>query len=124
MIGKRYIYSETLVLLAGVMHGNRNDPQGCLEPISSLVHRGLFENERSAIVNIVHDSSLSKMKEYEMAMQRFEAKYGVVFEDFEQQLNSSDKEDFGRWDDYIEWKAYSGAYHYWKSVREESSRCL
>ncbi|MEA1868886.1 MAG: hypothetical protein U9N09_01850 [Euryarchaeota archaeon] len=99
-------------------------PKEVWSPISSLVHRGLFENERSAIVNIVHDLSLSKMKEYEMAMQRFETKYGVIFEDFEQQLNSSDKEDFGRWDDYIEWKAYSGAYHYWKSVHEESSRCL
>ncbi len=31
VIGKRYIYDETLVLLVGVMHGNRNDPQGCLE---------------------------------------------------------------------------------------------
>ena len=99
-------------------------PKDVWSPISSLVHRGLFENERSAIVNIVHDLSLSKIKEYEMAMQRFETKYGVVFEDFEQQLNSSNKEDFGRWDDYIEWKAYSRAYHYWKSVREESSRCL
>ena len=99
-------------------------PKDVWNPISSLVHHGLFENERSAIVNIVHDLSLSKMKEYELAMQRFETKYGVIFEDFEQQLNSSDKEDFGRWDDYIEWKAYYRAYHYWKSVREESSRCL
>ncbi|MHC1599290.1 MAG: hypothetical protein ACXQS5_00480 [Candidatus Methanospirareceae archaeon] len=99
-------------------------PEDVRSPISSLVHRGLFENERSAIVNIVYDLSLSKMKEYEMAMQRFETKYGVVFEDFEQQLNSSDTEDFGRCDGYIGWKAYSGAYYYWKSVREGSSRCL
>ena len=99
-------------------------PKDVWSPISSLVHRGLFENGRSAIVNIVHDLSLSKMKEYEMAMQRFGTKYGVIFEDFEQQLNSSGKEDFGRWGDYIEWKTYSEAYHYWKSVREESSRCL
>ena len=99
-------------------------PKDVWNPISSLVHRGLFENERSAIVNIVHDLSLSKMKEYEMAMQKFEIKYGVIFEDFEQQLNSSDKEDFERWDDYIEWKTYSGAYHYWKSAHEESSGCL
>jgi len=47
-------------------------PEDVRSPISSLVHRGLFENKRSAIVNIVHDLSLSKMKEYEMAMQRFE----------------------------------------------------
>jgi len=99
LLGKCYIYDETLVLLVGVMHGNRNDPQGCLEShlkSGAPRFRGLFENERSAIVNIVHDLSLSKMKEYEMAMQRFDTKYGVVFEDFEQQLNSSGKEDFGR----------------------------
>ena len=62
------------------------------------------------------------MKEYELAMQRFETKYGVIFEDFEQHLNSSDTEEFGRWDYYIEWKASSRAYHYWKSVREGATK--
>jgi len=41
------------------------------------------------------------MKEYGAAMQKFKIKYGVIFEDFEQQLNSADKEDFEIWDDYF-----------------------
>jgi hypothetical protein len=57
-------------------------------------------------------------------MQGFEKKYGITFEDFENQIKSAVKEDFERWDDYIEWKAYYKSYHYWKSVHEESSQWL
>jgi len=99
-------------------------PKDVWNPISSLVHHGLFENERSAIINIVHDLSLSKMKEYELAMQEYETKYGLVFEQFEQQLKATEKEDFGKWDDYIEWKAYSKAYSYWSCVHKEISPWL
>jgi len=53
-------------------------PKDVWNPISSLVHHGLFENERSAIINIVHDLSLSKMKECELAIQEYEIKYGLV----------------------------------------------
>ena len=99
-------------------------PKDIWSPISSLVRQGLYKNEKSALIHIVHDLSLSKMKEYESAMQGLEKKYGLPFEDFEQQLKATEKEDFEKWDDYIEWKAYSEAYSYWKSVHEESSRWL
>ena len=99
-------------------------PKDVWNPISSLVHHGLFENERSAIINIVHDLSLSKMKEYELAIQEYEIKYGLVFEHFEQQLKANEKEDFEKWDDYIEWKAYSKAYSYWSCVHKEISPWL
>lgn len=93
-------------------------------PISSLVRHGLYKNEKSALINIVHDMSLYKIKEYESAMQGFEKKYGLVFDDFERQIQSAAKEDFEKWDDYIEWKAYSRSHIYWKSVHEESSQWL
>ncbi|MCX8027950.1 MAG: hypothetical protein N3A62_08885, partial [Thermodesulfovibrionales bacterium] len=36
----------------------------------------------------------------------FEKKYGMSFYEFESNLKNSDKEDFERWDDYMEWKGY------------------
>jgi len=99
-------------------------PKEVWSPISSLVRRGIYKNEKSALINIVHDMSLSKMKEYESLMHGFEKKYGLIFDDFERQIESAVKEDFEKWDDYIEWKAYSKSYQYWKSIHEESSQWL
>ena len=36
----------------------------------------------------------------------FESKYAQTWDAFSQELNASSTEDFARWDDYIEWKAY------------------
>jgi hypothetical protein len=99
-------------------------PKDVWSPISSLVRQGIYKNEKSALINIVHDMSMSKMKEYESLMQGFEKKYGLAFDDFERQIESATKEDFEKWDDYIEWKAYSKSYQYWKSIHEESSQWL
>ncbi len=35
----------------------------------------------------------------------FEKKYGLSYDEFEKQISETDEE-FERWDDYIEWKAY------------------
>ncbi len=35
----------------------------------------------------------------------FEKKYGLSFAEFEKKV-ASEKEDYEKWDDYIEWKAY------------------
>ncbi len=44
-------------------------PKEIWNPISSLVRQGLYKNEKSALINIVHGLSISKMKEFESAMQ-------------------------------------------------------
>ena len=36
----------------------------------------------------------------------FERKYGFTFEEFEEEIKTKKKENFQKWDDYIEWKAY------------------
>jgi hypothetical protein len=36
----------------------------------------------------------------------FEQKYRQSWEDFDNKIKLSEKEDFDIWDDYIEWKAY------------------
>ena len=79
MIGKQYSHNKTLVYWQVLCMETVTTPKDVWSPISSLVHRGLFENERSAIINRVYDLSLSKIKEYKMAMQRFKTKYGVIF---------------------------------------------
>ncbi len=34
----------------------------------------------------------------------YEKKYGMSFDDLEKGLKGSEKEDFEKWDDYLEWK--------------------
>ncbi|MGR3293222.1 MAG: hypothetical protein ACUZ9M_04305 [Candidatus Scalindua sp.] len=36
----------------------------------------------------------------------FTKKYVMSFEQFEKDIKGSEKEDFERWDDYMEWKGY------------------
>ena len=64
-------------------------PEDVWNPIKGLVNHGLFKNEISAIINIVHGMSLSKINEFESSLQYFETKYSLAFEDFEQQIEQS-----------------------------------
>ncbi|MCZ7382353.1 MAG: hypothetical protein O8C64_12390 [Candidatus Methanoperedens sp.] len=99
-------------------------PNDVWSPIKSLVRHGIYKNEKSALINIVHDMSLSKMTEFKSAMKELEKKYHTDFEDFQSKIKAAEKENFEKWDDYIEWKAYFTAYNYWKSIHEESSQWL
>ena len=36
----------------------------------------------------------------------FTKKYSISFEQFEKDIKGSEKEDFEKWDDYMEWKGY------------------
>jgi len=49
--------------------------------------------------------SISHMAPLKEKIRFFEAKYGCTLEEFERQLKA-EREDFERWDDYIEWQAY------------------
>jgi hypothetical protein len=37
----------------------------------------------------------------------FERKYGQTWDEFSKAVAAASEEDFARWDDYIEWKAYT-----------------
>ena len=41
----------------------------------------------------------------------FEKKYKCNFSQFEQAVTGAGEEDFERWDDYIEWKAFNKKYN-------------
>ena len=45
----------------------------------------------------------------EQKLSRFEKKYQKNFEEFERSIFESEDEDFEKWDDYLEWKAYQKA---------------
>ena len=51
--------------------------------------------------NLIYEIHKTKDKIHFLAK-----KYNLSFDDFEKQVKSSDKEDFTKWDDYMEWKAY------------------
>ncbi len=49
---------------------------------------------------------ISQIASIKSKIELFESKYGCKFEDFEKRIKAKQDEDFGEWDDYIEWKAY------------------
>ena len=67
------------------------------------------------MITTIHDNDIMQYKKLKLIgdiapvrehLKLFETKYGMLLEEFEQQLKTAD-EDFEKWDDYIEWKAYS-----------------
>lgn len=51
----------------------------------------------------------SLMYEYHRVTEKirlFEKKYGASFGEFEKKMRESRKEEFEKWDDYMEWKGY------------------
>ncbi len=63
--------------------------------------------------------ALSKMEYYKERGEAFEKKYKMSFEEFEKRVNTSKEENFGEWDDYIDWGAYKSAFRELKKEYEE-----
>jgi len=55
-----------------------------------------------------HKSEHRKVKE---KIDLFVQKYNQAFSDFESEVKNAEEENFGKWDDYIEWKAYQQSYN-------------
>ena len=49
--------------------------------------------------------AISQIAPIKERIKSFERKYGCTFEEFKDKIKR-EKEDFEKWDDYIEWKAY------------------
>lgn len=62
----------------------------------------IHENEIKQYKKLKIIGDLAPIKEH---IKLFEKKYGLTFHEFEKQV-SKESEDFEKWDDYIEWKAY------------------
>lgn len=62
---------------------------------------------------------LAKTHSLKEKMSFYLKKYNTTFEEFEMQVKSNSKEDFEKWDDYIEWKAFHNFYtSYLKQIEE------
>jgi phosphatidylserine/phosphatidylglycerophosphate/cardiolipin synthase-like enzyme len=64
----------------------------------------------------------SLMYEYHRVTEKirlFEKKYGMLFSEFEKRVKDSGKEDFEKWDDYMEWKGYEKVLHELKKEKKE-----
>ena len=75
---------------------------------SKLLAESLMEMSR------LYDLHVIKQK-----LRLFEKKYAKSFEDFEKEV--LEREDFEKWDDYLEWKAYIKTLRDLESVKENVS---
>jgi hypothetical protein len=62
--------------------------------------------EKSEVANWLLLSYKSEHKKVADRLELFERKYSQSFSDFEVDIRNSERENFEKWDDYIEWKAY------------------
>ncbi|MCX6147039.1 MAG: hypothetical protein NTW25_07275 [Candidatus Kapabacteria bacterium] len=46
------------------------------------------------------------MRDIKEKIEEFKNKYSLNFDEYEILISNSKKENFEKWDDYIEWKAY------------------
>jgi len=60
-----------------------------------------------------------KMEYFRSKMLPFEKKYKCNFKDLNLRIHQETKEDFEKWDDYIEWEAIFKAFSEWKARLEE-----
>jgi hypothetical protein len=62
--------------------------------------------EKSEVANWLLLSCKSEHRKVKEKIDLFVQKYNQAFSDFELEVKNAEQENFGKWDDYIEWKAY------------------
>ena len=64
-----------------------------------------IEIDKGEIINFVRLDLISEIQSLKKSLELFEKKYNKSFREFEKEVLEG-KENFEKWDDYIEWKAY------------------
>lgn len=62
--------------------------------------------QKQSIANWLLADYLASSHTVNEKLRLFERKYAKTWDEFSTELEAASDEDFGRWDDYIEWKAY------------------
>jgi len=75
------------------------------------------EITRKDIENYVKMKFYTELTLIKEKLALFEKKYNCDFPQFEKSINEAEKEDFERWDDYMEWKAF---YNKYKRLEEKA----
>jgi hypothetical protein len=69
------------------------------------------EITRKDIENYVKMKFYTELTLIKEKLALFEKKYNCDFLQFEKSINEAEEEDFERWDDYMEWKAFYKKYN-------------
>ncbi|TVM03672.1 MAG: hypothetical protein CV087_03720 [Candidatus Brocadia sp. WS118] len=67
---------------------------------------GIGKNE---IINFLRLDLISEIQAIKKSLELFERKYNTSFKEFEKEVLEGEEE-FVKWDDYMEWKAYGDTY--------------
>ena len=62
--------------------------------------------DKEKVKDIYYANMMCEYHKVTEKIRLFTKKYSVSFEQFEKDTKGSEKEDFGKWDDYMEWKGY------------------
>lgn len=70
------------------------------------------------IKNLYYTNILYEIHTTEDKLSFFKSKYKITFEEFERDLKNSN-ENFDKWDDYMEWKAFHKKYQILSSQKSD-----
>ncbi len=62
------------------------------------------------IKDLYYTNLLYELHKVEDRIGLMKTKYKMSFEEFEKIINTEKLENFGHWDDYLEWKAYDNSF--------------
>ncbi len=65
--------------------------------------------DKSEIINFLRLDLISEIQAIKKSLELFERKYSKSFKEFEKEMLEGEEE-FVKWDDYMEWKAYGDTY--------------
>ena len=64
-----------------------------------------IEVKKEEVINVQRLELISEIQALKKSLELYEIKYGKSLKEFEKEVLEG-KEDFEKWDDYMEWKAY------------------
>jgi len=70
-----------------------------------------FDISKKDIQNYVKMKFYTELTLIKEKLSLFEKKYKCDFSQFEKEVNQAEEEDFEKWDDYMEWKAFYKKYN-------------
>ncbi len=66
--------------------------------------------EKNEVADWLLLSCKSEHRRMQEKIDLFVQKYNQTFSEFELEVKNAEQESFGKWDDYIEWKAYQQSF--------------
>lgn len=64
-----------------------------------------IEVKKEAVINVLRLDLISEIQALKKSLELYEKKYGKSLKEFEKEVLAGE-ENFVKWDDYMEWKAY------------------